>query len=172
MNNKENTLPFASLLRIWQRHLKETAIILARCLPWQGARGALLCRMQQQQQHTNSLRTCQEKGSPSGEWQSLIPPGWCRDQLRVSWRGCATRCDRCHHLRGELGSSQSRISLKATKHPAAQNGRGPWAIPRIPLPRTEPWFLCHRKGPTFQQRWRFLPVSSYLSFPSPLPWNK
>lgn len=118
-SKKESTLPFASLLRIWQRHLKETAIILAACLPWQSTLGALLGWMQQQPVNSSS-RTFQAKGSPGGEWQSLIPLGWCRDQLRVIRQSCVIHYHRRHHhLHREMKGLKSRVSLQARKHPAA-----------------------------------------------------
>lgn len=170
MSKKESTLPFASLLRIWQRHLKETAIILAACLPWQSTLGALLGWMQQQPVNSSS-RTYQAKGSPGGEWQSLIPLGWCRDQLRVIRQSCVIHYyRRHHHLHEETKGLESHISLKARKHPTAHTdadarGTHPPAS-RIPWPCREWWLLCQAKGPTFQQdRAIFLLLPYIYPFP-------
>lgn len=101
----------------------------------------------QQQQRMNSSRTYQEKGSPSGEWQSLIPPGWCRDQPRGIQYGCAARCDHRHHLHGQLLAWHSSIALKATEHPAARNTgiTGSWFPHSSPC--AESWGSVPGKGP-------------------------
>lgn len=160
MRKKESTLPLASLLRIWQRHLKETAIILAACLPWQSSLGALLGWMQQQPVNSSS-RTYQEKGSPGGEWQSLIPLGWCRDQLRVSRQSCVIHYQ---HLHEEMKGSERRISLPARKHPAAHTdadvrGTHPPASPS-PDPAGRHGCCARQRAPRFNNTWGFF--SSFL----------
>lgn len=172
MNKKESTLPLASLLRIWHRHLKETAIILAACLPWQSALRALLGWMQQKPVNSSS-RTYQAEGSPGGEWQSLIPLGWCRDQLPVIRQSCVIHYYHHRHLHGETEGLKSRISLKARKHPTAhtdtdiRGSRSP--VARIPWLCREWWLLCPAKGPVFQQTRRFFSffLTSFLSLTVP-----
>lgn len=175
MSKKESTLPFASLLRIWQRHLKETAIILAACLPWQSTLGALLGWMQQQPVNSSS-RTYQAKGSPGGEWQSLIPLGWCRDQLRVIRQSCVIHYyRRHHHLHEETKGLESHISLKARKHPTAHtdaDARGTHP-PASRIPWGEAMVAVPGKGPHVSARpGDFSPPSLYLSFPLLFPLDK
>lgn len=125
----------------------------------------------QQQPVNSSSCTYQAKGSPGGEWQSLIPPGWCRDQLRVIQQSCVIHYyRRHHHLHEEMKGLKSRISLKARKHPTAHTDtdiRGTH-LPafRIPWPCREWWLLCQAKGPTFQQdRVLFLLLPYIYPFP-------
>lgn len=175
MSKKESTLPLASLLRIWQRHLKETAIILAACLPWQSTLGALLGWMQQQPVNSSS-RTYQAKGSPGGEWQSLIPLGWCRDQLRVIRQSCVIHYYRRHHHLHEEWRAWKAVflykleSILLYTRTWILRGTHPPAS-RIPWPCREGWLLCQAKGPTLQQDMViFLLLPPIYRFPYCLLW--
>lgn len=127
----------------------------------------------QQKPVNSSSRTYQAKGSPGGEWQSLIPLGWCRDQLRVIRQSYVIHYYHHEHLHGKMKGLKSSISLKARKHPTAHtnvNIRGSRSsVSHIPWLCRERWLLCQAKGPVFQQTWRFF--SSLFPYIFPFPYS-